>query len=1107
MAALMCSDCAFVNPSGFKFCGQCGHSLGNIVNHIEGDETKSLNAVALNSSHTSLASGNSGKQWIERRQLTVLFCDLVGYTALSQQFDPEDLRTIIRSYQNACQPVIESHGGYLSRFVGDGILAFFGYPRANEHDAEQAVNAGLGIVRSVKLISASTRHGVHQPLFVRIGIATGVVVAGELIGKGSSEQVTVVGETPNLAARLQSLAEPNTVVIAPRTRRLLGERFKLVSLGEHELKGFAKPVTAWLVESPISETSRFEAMRSANISPLVDRTDEMALLKQRWDKCKQSAPQVLTISGEPGIGKSRLTQALRDYVATEMHFFLNFQCSPYHTHTAFYPIVSQIERAARIIANDSIIEKREKLRQILMLSRVDEERNLSAIGSILSLPNAPDDPFEHLSARARKVAVMNSMVELILGLSHTRPVLVVVEDVHWIDPTSRELIERFSNETKNARILTLLTQRADNSSPAKGFAGSELLRLGRLKPEFANKLVTNVAGDSRLSAQFIGQIVAKADGVPLFIEELTRSLLTQDASHTMQGGTYELNSEAEIPETLHDLLMARLDQLGSGRRVAQIAATIGRQFGGKLLELVSDMPECHLLDGLYRLEKSGLIYVDDAASKGIYSFKHALVRDAAYGSLLREERRDLHQRIATFMESGQIQGSPELMARHYTEAGLHRQAIDYWLIAGQQSSQRSALVEAVKHFQNGLDLLRKQPESESQNRRMLEYLVNLGPAIISTRGSGDTETEEVYREAVALTEKLPESEDHFTAHWGWWRISRNFQTKAKRAVFLQELAERLDDDGLKMQAHHCQWPTFFHLGDHDRCQQHIDAGIRLYSDRDYRAHAARYGGHDARVCALGEEAQLLWLTGFPHKAVESLRRARLWAEELKQTGSMVHVMDTSLLTHYYRGDAKSVREQADELSAYAIEHQFPEYTAKAMVFKGWALTKSGELARGLDVMVTGIESHVPIGTNEDPPVWLEMLAGGYLESGEFSVGLDTIQQAFQHIELSGLTFWLAELHRRRGELLYCLGEPYLLQARDSIEHAIQISSEQGAISLELRATTSLLRNAGSRSQKAAICKRLLHVMSQFKEGFDTPDFLAAQAMLDATAESSISFRL
>ena len=1103
MADQICSYCAFINPAGFNFCGQCGSPFASTASHPVSDDGELSNAAISSTPIASPAAGDSATSRVERRQLTVLFCDLVGSTALSQQFDPEDFRKIIRSYQNACQPAIESHGGYISRFLGDGILAYFGYPRASEHDAEQAVNAGLGIVHSVKAINWSPLHSNSHPLSVRVGIATGVVVAGEWIGEGASEQATVVGETPNLAARLQSLASPNTVLIASLTRRLIGERFNLFSLGEHELKGFAKPVPVWRVESPISKSTRFEAKRSANIGQLVNRTDVMSLMKERWSECKNGTTRVLLVSGEPGIGKSRVIQALRDHVAVASHFYLRFQCSRYHMNTAFYPIASQIERAARFVTSDSAVEKREKLKQVMRLSRVNEDNQLSAIGSILSLSNAPDDPFEQLSARAKKVATINAIFEMIIGLSYSRPVLAVVEDVHWIDPTSLELIERFNREIKHSRILTVLSQRTDESSPSQEFLNAEHVKITRLQQEYSNELVTNVAGLSELSPQLIRRIVAKADGVPLFVEELTKSLLIRGASRSSAGGAFEIDSDTEIPETLHDLLMARLDQLGTGKRVAQVAAVIGRQFDFELLDLVFDMTQSCLFDGLKQLARSGLVFADGVSPDASYSFMHALVRDAAYGSLLHEERRDFHHRIAAAMEAWQIPAAPELIARHYTEAGLNRQAIDYWLIAGQQSSQRSALVEAVDHFKNGLALLRTQTRSQLQQCKMLEYLVNLGPAMIATRGSGEAETEEVYREAVALTESLPESEDHFTAHWGWWRISRNFQTKAERALRLQQLAERLDDDGLKMQAHHCQWPTRFHLGDHVGCQQHIDAGIKLYSDRDYRAHAARYGGHDARVCALGGEAQLLWLTGFPQKAIESMRRARLWAEELKQTGSMVHVMDTSLLTHYYRRDATSVAEQADELSSYAIEHQFPEYTAKALVFKGWALTKNGDLAAGLDMMQTGIASHVPIGTNEDPPVWLEMLADGYLNSGEYTAGLDTLQEALKHTQRSGLKFWLAELHRRRGELLQCLGEPYLVKARESMELAIDISSEQGALSLQLRATTSLLRNAIIQGRETAVRKQLARILDRFSEGFDTPDFLAAKALLDAVPEAPV----
>jgi len=1053
MANLQCPKCAFESPAEFNFCGQGGAQLN------------------------------------------------VGSTELSQQLDPEDLRKVIRSYQNTCEPVIEQFGGHVSRFMGDGILAFFGYPRASEDDALQAVHAGIRIIESIKLIDWVSRFGTSNNVAVRVGIATGVVVAGDLIGKGAAEEEAIVGETPNLAARLQALAEPNTVLLGSRTQRLVRDQFALASLGNHVLKGFAEPIEVWRADSPSKQPTRFEAKRASGITPLVDRHEEMKLLIDHWEKSKQGHCQLIVISGEPGIGKSRLTQALHDHVADESHYYLRYQCSSYNTNTALYPVATHIERTARIERNDSNVVKREKVRELIRVSGVDEKNALSAFAALLSIPNAPDDDFEQLSARGKKTAMLNALTEQIVALARSRPLLTVVEDFHWSDPTSRELINQFNQNTANARILILLTCRDSEFQLDGELTNAKRLNISRLDARYANDLVKTVAAGSTLPTDLVERIASKTDGVPLFAEELTKTMLNKTQLDVPSGSQSDLIQDSEIPDTLQDLLMARLDLLGPGKRVAQIAAIIGRQFSFDLIERIADVDEEELLDGFSRLSTSGLIIANGFRVESSYSFKHALIRDAAYSSLLREERREFHKRIAAVLEADKSTTSAELLARHYTEAGLSRQAIDCWLRAGQDASQRSANREAVSQFQSGLRLLRNQTPSTQRDVKLLEYLINLGPALIATHGSGAVETEAAYREAVSLTDSLPESEDHFTALWGWWRISNNFETDATRAARLQELAERLGDEGLKLQAHHCQWATRFHLGDHQGCLQHIDAGLELYADRDYRSHAARYGGHDPRVCALGETAQSLWLTGYPDQANAHMRRARLWAEELKQSGSLVHVMDMNLLLLRYRCEPAFAAKQAEELIAFAEEHQFPEYIAKAEAFKGWALAKSGNADEGIKSLRDCIALYDTIGTDEDPPVWLEMLADSYVDTGEYQAGLEAIDHAFRHTEQSGLRFWDAELHRRRGDLLWHMGPKYLNDAHESFEKAIEISSHQGAKSLQLRATVSLARTTNNLKSAPSKLSILREVVNQIDEGFDTPDVIQALALVEALEET------
>lgn len=1083
MSTLTCSRCRFESPARFRFCGQCGAGL------------------SIGSDASPVDCEPSARARVERRQLTILFCDLVGSTELSQRLDPEDLRMVIRTYQRACEPVIEAYGGNVSRFLGDGILAFFGYPVASEDDAERAVHSGLGMIDAIAAIDWTARFGLGSRVAVRIGIATGVVVAGDLIGKDAAAEEAIVGETPNLAARLQSLAEPNTLLIGERTRRLIAGRFAVTSTGNRELKGFSRPVEVWRVHAAAGEPTRFGSMRVSRITPLINRHPEMQLLENRWEQCKRGKGQLIMLTGEAGIGKSRIAEAMREKVKPESHYFLQYQCSPYHVNTAFYPIAAHLERAAEIDEHDSDAVKRSKLRKFVRFGAVSSEHALSAFASLLSIPDMADDAFEQFTSKEKKRAINDCLLERLVVLSEIRPIVAVVEDVHWSDPSSRELFERFARDAADRPILVLMTCRSGGDFPTTSLPDAEPVHLSRLEANHSRDLVDVVATGSGLSAGLVERIADKADGIPLFAEELTKTLLTKVRERGDSDHSPEAIDEAEIPDTLHDLLMARLDQLGRGKRVAQIAAVVGRQFNYERIAAIADVGESELHEGLDRLERSEMMIVEGYRPDASYSFKHALIRDTAYGSLLREERRDFHRRTANVLEASEAAVAPELVARHYTEAGAHGEAIEYWLKAGEAASQRSAYREAVSQLQAGLELLRPLPASTRRDASLLRYLITLGPALIALRGSAAAETIAVYKEAVALTETLPESEDHFTALWGWWRISANFQTDSERATRLEALADRLDDDGLKLQAHHCQWATRFHLGDHRACLAHVEAGIALYGDRDYRAHAARYGGHDPRVCALGEAAQSLWLTGSPNRALSQMRQARAWAEDLKQAGSLVHVMDMNLLLLRYRCEPEAAAEQADELSAFAEANEFPEYLAKAKAFKGWSMAKCGQAEEGIRILRECIAPFDAIGTDEDPPVWLEMLADCHGDLGEYEAGLEAVEQAFLHTAQSGLRFWEAELCRRQAELLCHRGPEYRSGARKILDKAIRLSIEQGAKSLQLRATITLVHCLREHPDGIRARDQLARLVDGLDDARGTPDHTEALALMSSPIES------
>jgi len=832
MTTMECLACQFDNPGGLRFCGNCGKALAQVE---QAHPDKSLRSTR-------------GKA--ERRQLTVLFIDLVGSTALSQQLDPEDLREVIRAYQDACAPIVEKFGGLISRFLGGGLMAYYGYPRAHEDDPERAVRAALELSQAVARLEVRPRGARAIHLSARVGIETGIVVAGDLIGEGLSQEEAVVGETPNLAAKLQALATPNTVLIGPATRRLLGERFQYVAMGQRRVAHSSRAIEVWRVVAPVEKATRFDAGHPANITPMVDRAPEFSLLREQWHHAKSGDGRTVLISGEPGIGKSRLTQALRHHVTTEPHHRLQFQCSPFHVNTALHPVIGHLQRAAGLEAEDSNSDKLDKLESLLAFSSEDVGLATSLFAGLLSIPTGNRYRPLEMSALRQKMAVFDAFLGRMYGLSRQQPLLTIVEDMHWIDPTSLEMLQLLVKGAPSNRLLLVLTYRLEFSAPWQGRPNVSTIKLDRLTAAHSTEMVRKVAGSRTLPMPVVQQIVMKTDGVPLFVEELSKVLLE---SSTPADGDAALTALPQaIPETLQASLMARLDQLGNAKILAQIGAAIGRQFAHELIGRITELGDDALDDGLDELLETGLVFASGEGAARTYRFKHALIRDTAYDSMLKSARKDLHLTIGRTLEKyfpSTTFTDPEILAHHFTQSGRDEEAIEYWLLSGKKASERSANVEAASHFQQALRIVRQMPATELRHQRELEILIVLGPQLITTKGSGSRDVEEVYASALSLCEQLPTSAAHFTAHWGAWRISKSFHAKSGRAGRLENLASQLDDDGLRLQAHHCQWATEFHLGCYSECRRHIRAGLELYARRDYRTHAAAYGGHDPRVCA------------------------------------------------------------------------------------------------------------------------------------------------------------------------------------------------------------------------------------------------------------------
>ena len=1071
---LTCPQCGFINPVGFNFCGQCGTSLTSIDPSLSSDA--------------------------ERRQLTVLFCDLIDSVVWSRRLDPEDFRQVLGLYRAVCQKYINHYEGTHVRFIGDGVRAYFGYPNAHEDDAERAVRAGLEIAQQVPaLFWRAESIDSLDPLAVRIGIATGQVVAGKMLSADISASAEAVGETPNLAARIQTLAAPNSVVIAEATRNLLGQLFELRDLREHRLKGFTQPVRVWEVRALRSTLSRYEAIRNL-ATPLINREAENIRMVMGWERVQNGYGQVILLRGEAGIGKSRLVQQLR-YQITEPKSFtlLNFQCSPYHINSPLYPIATQLEHAAKIVATDDEQTKKLKLQRVIPVAGHERESSIHLFLSLFGLTTQQSE-FERTPAERRSM-LLQALLTQLKQLASRQAVIVIFEDLHWIDPSSLELLQQGIASIQDLPVLMLLTARSDFVPPWPALAYYCCLDMDRLHGHEIEAIIHNLALHKDVPKQLLEYVNNLAGGNPLYAEELTKTLLQDRALVREEDSAYQLIDklpEHAVPSTLQDLLIARLDKLSPLKAVAQTAALIGQEIHLSLLAQVVQLSQTQTLSHLEQLVQAQILERSVLHDQTVYTFRHAVLQEAAYESLLKRRRRELHQRVATLMEQNFPafwQHQPEILAHHFDEAQLNAQAIHYWLIAGQLAGRRYANHEAVHHLERGLGLLASLSNVPQRKNQELALRIALGPALIATAGPGAEKVQKNYQLAVNLCAELPESPEHFAAYWGWWRVGGDFLIMQSRAQQMLRLAERLDDAGLRLQAHHSMWASLFHLGQPAESFQHIQRGLTLYQEGDFRTHASIYGGHDAKACALGEAAQALWLLGYPEQAQQWMSNALEWAEALQHEGSLLHVFDMGMLLAYYLLDIENVNQFARRVGELAAKKDIPDYVAKGRFFQAWVQTQTDHKASGLVMMKEALQSLQKVGTSEDMPVFCDMLAQAYSDQHDLTKGLAQLDIGLAQATSDHTHTWLAELHRRRGELLRLLEPADPAQALACFEQAIAITQPQQAKSLELRAVSSWAECLLAQGEAIQAKTRLTTIYEAFREGHDTPDLRRAAELL------------
>jgi class 3 adenylate cyclase/tetratricopeptide (TPR) repeat protein len=885
------------------------------------DDTNATPAVSLGPA----AADASPRDTAERRHVTVMFSDLVGSTALSARMDPEDLREVISGYQKCVAETVQRFGGFVAKYMGDGVLIYFGYPQAHEDDAERAVRAGLELVAAVSDLKS---HAVMQ---TRVGIATGLVVVGDLIGSGASQEQAIVGETPNLAARLQGIAEPNMVVIAAGTRRLLGNLFELEDLGPKDLKGIAGPVRAFAALRASAVEGRFEAMHGSGLTDLVGREEEFELLLRRWSRAKPGQGQVVLLSGEAGIGKSRLTAALLERLATEPHTRLRYFCSPQHTDSALHPIIGQMERAAGLAHDDTPQVKLDKL-DALFAHTSTTTQDAALFAEMLSLPNDGRYPALDLAPQQRRQKTLEALTSQLAELASQHPVVMIFEDVHWIDPTSLEALDRTVDRIKALPALLIITFRPEFNAPWAGQPHVTSLALNRLGERETAAVIAHIVGNKELPADVMAEIVERTDGIPLFVEEMTKAVLEAggDAEARRTAATVP-PSVLAVPASLHASLMARLDRLGPAKQIAQIGAAIGREFSHSLLAAVVGKPEVELQSALDRLISAGLLFRQGVPPHATYLFKHALVQDAAYGTLLRAPRHALHARIAETLESqfAEIaESQPELLARHYTEAGQIEKAAGLWGKAGQRSLERSALVEAAAQLTRALDQTATLPATPSLRREQIKLQVGLSNALMHVKGYAAPETKGAIEQArvfIEQSEALGEPPEDplllFSALYGVWvanYVAFDGDICRDLAAQFLTLAEKQRATGPLLMAHAIMGHTSLNEGDFNKAREHYDKGIALYDPSEHRPLATRFG-QDIQVAISSYRSLALWFLGFPEAALKDAENAAKYGRETGQAASLMFVLCVTDILYILCGNYSVATAQAQELFLVADE--------------------------------------------------------------------------------------------------------------------------------------------------------------------------------------------
>lgn len=1064
---IRCPSCRERIPATAKFCPECGSAL-------RADRASSPG---------------------ERRQLTVFFADLVDSTGLTERWDPEEFQDLVAEYQAICAAVTRRYEGHIAHYLGDGVVAFFGYPSAHEDDAIRAVHSGLEIVERVRKLRV---HG--ERVHLRVAIHTGLVVVGDVGGQDRGEQM-VLGEVPNIAARLQAEAEPDTVLISEATRKLVRGHFELEDGGPRTLRGLSRAVQVYKVVGNAASHTRFEAIATADLTPLTGRDREVEQIRGLWERAREGHGEALLLTGEAGIGKSRLLGVALETARLSAREVYSAQCSPYHTNTAFFPLVQITERRLGLTREQSVDEKLSLLEGFVRDRGQSPEEAVPLLAPLGGLPVGDRYPPVELSPARRRQRILEIMTELFLHSPDGSPLLILIEDLHWADPSTLDLVGMLTANCERAPALVALTTRQDPLEVPALAASCSIIQVEPLPAKEIETLVSRVVGGKRLPQSVIREITARTGGVPLFAEAVTRTIL-ESGFLTERADGYELERPLPsglIPPTVHDSLMARIDALGPHKSVAQLAATIGREFSVELLATLAGRDEEELRAALDRMVALDLVAPASGSSGRRYVFAHALIQDAAYESLLRKTRQDYHRSIAELLlerSPEMAETTPEVLARHFEGAGDIDRAIDYWMAAGSLAQQRSVEREAVAYLKKAVSLLETLPEESPERigREMAAQLA-LGPALMATQGWGSGEVEAVCTRALELCDRTGNAQGTLAALWGLWTVlfvRGELDRALEAAQSVLAMAVASENPLLQVAARHGVGFTLYFRGEFAAAREQAEKALELFDIEQERA-LVKLFQIPSSVCCLGFLTQSLWCMGYPDQAKQRHQELEELVEALDNPACTAVGLGVGMYYDLDRRDPETIAPKAERGYTLSVEEGFLFWAAAMRMYRGWAASLRGDVAGGLPELREGLEEYTLTGSRLGMSAMLLMLAEAQRADGQLQAALEAIDAAIESGAERNERYYEAELHRLKGELQVESGQEAAGEL--SLRRALEVARAQDARLLELRSANALARLLVDRGQGDEAANLLRPLLDWFSEGQDARELREAGSLL------------